>query len=138
MAEYKKPLPIPDTETEEYWKGCKRHELLMPRCKTCGQYCFPPLPMCPTCNAMDQWEWSKVSGKGKIYAWTVVHHATHPDFKEDAPYMCVQVELDDQEDLRLVSTMVDCTSEEIRAGMPVEVVFDDVTADFTLPRFKKI
>jgi len=137
MTEYSKPLPVPDQETQEYWDGCKRHELLIPRCKDCGKYCFPPFPMCPTCNSLDHWEWTKISGKGKIYSWFIAEFASHPDFANDIPYMVVMVELDEQEDIRIISNMVDCTPDEIYAGMPVKVVFDDVTSDCTLPRFSR-
>jgi len=83
-------------------------------------------------------EWSKVSGKGKIYSWFVVHHVTHPDFVDDAPYAVVLVELEEQVDLRVPSNVVDCASEDIYAGMPVEVVFDDVTEEITLPKFRRV
>ena len=135
MPAYRKPLPTPDVETQEYWRGCQRHELLMQQCKECGTYRFPPVPMCHICNSMIS-EWSKASGKGKIYSWFVVHQATHPDFADDVPYAVVLVVLDEQSDLRIPSNLVDCRIEDIRAGMPVEVVFEDVTEQFSLPKFR--
>ncbi len=137
MGEYKKPLPTPDIETKEYWEGCRRHELLMQKCKDCGTYSFPPMPMCNVCHSMSR-EWVKVSGRGKIYSWFVVHHATHPDFVDDVPYAVVLVELGEQADLRIPSNMVDCLIEDIKAGMPVEVVFDDVTDEISLPKFRPV
>ncbi len=137
MAEYKKPLPSPDEDTREYWEGCKRHELLMQRCNDCKTFRFPPLPMCPKCNSM-KWGWSKVTGRGKIYSWFVVHQPTHPDFVDDVPYTVVIVELDEQKGIRLPSNMVDCGPEDLKVGMPVEVVFDDVTEEFALPKFKVV
>ena len=137
MNKYKNPLPTPDIETREYWQGCKRHELLMQRCKDCGTYCFPPMPMCHRCNSMNR-GWARVSGKGKVYSWFVVHHATHPDFVDEVPYAVVLVELDEQADLRIPSNVVDCRIEDIQAGMPVEVVFEDVTDDISLPKFRPV
>jgi len=135
MNRYKKPLPTPDIETKEYWEGCKRHELLVQRCKDCGTYRFPPMPMCPECNSMNK-EWAKVSGRGGVYSWFVVHYATHPDFVDEVPYAVVLVELEEQANLRIPSNMVDCKIEDIRAGMPVEVVFEDVTNEISLPKFR--
>jgi len=83
-------------------------------------------------------EWARVSGKGKVYSWFVVHHATHPDFVDEVPYAVVLVELDEQADLRIPSNVVDCRIEDIQAGMPVEVVFEDVTADISLPKFRPV
>jgi len=68
----------------------------------------------------------------------VVHHATHPDFTDDVPYAVVLVELDEQADLRLPSNLVDCPIENIRPGMTVEVAFEDVTAEISLPKFRPL
>lgn len=132
---YDKPLPTIDDESKGFWEGCKLHELRMQICRDCGFYCFPPFPMCPRCNSMDR-KWERVSGQGKIYSWYVVHHATHPDFVNDVPYMVVVVTLAEQEDLHLAGNMVDCKPENIWVGMPVEVVFEDVTQDVAFPRWK--
>jgi uncharacterized OB-fold protein len=60
----------------------------------------------------------------------------HPDFAEDVPYAPAVIELD--EGIRMVSWVVDCPPEELSPGMPVEVVFDEVTADVTLPKFRRV
>lgn len=137
VIQYSKPLPVSDGETEAFWEGCRTHRLLIQRCPHCGYYCMPPYPMCPRCNSMDR-EWSPVKGKGYIYSWIVVHKATHPDFIIDAPYAVALVELDEQEDLRIPGYLVDWDSGDIQIGMQVEVVFDDVTEQITLPKWMKI
>jgi len=83
-------------------------------------------------------EWVKVSGRGNIYSWFVVHYATHPDFVDEVPYAVVIVELEEQPNIRLTSNMVDCKIEDIEAGMPVEVVFEDVTNEVSLPKFRPV
>ena len=60
----------------------------------------------------------------------------HPAFAENPPYAPVVVEL--EEGVRMVTWLVDCPPDEIEAGMPVEVVFDDVTAEVTLPKFRRV
>ena len=50
------------------------------------------------------------------------------------PYAVVVVEL--EEGARLLSNVVDCPVREIAVGMPVEVVFEDVTPEVTLPKFR--
>jgi uncharacterized OB-fold protein len=81
-------------------------------------------------------DWHKVSGKGKIFSFIVVTHPVHPAFT-NVPYATVLVELSDAPGVHIVSDLVDCPPNEIQIGMPVEVVFDDVTAKITLPRFRR-
>jgi len=90
--------------------------------------------MCPNCGSWNA-EWAEVSGKGKVYTYIVAHQPFHPAFVDDVPYAVVIVEL--EEGVRLVSNVVDCRPEDIYIGMPVEVVFDDVTEKVTLPRFRR-
>lgn len=135
MAGYTKPLPTPDRDTKGFWEGCRAHELRMQRCRDCGQYCFPPLSMCPYCNSQAR-EWAKVSGRGKLYSWLIVNYATHPDFVDDVPYPLVLVTLAEQDDLHIPGNIINCALEDLRLDLPVEVVFDDVTDEVTLPRWQ--
>jgi hypothetical protein len=90
--------------------------------------------MCPNCGSWDT-EWVKVSGKGKVYSWGVTYRAFHPGFAGDIPYASVIVELD--EGVRLTTNIVDVTPEGLYIGMPVEVIFEDVTNEITLPMFRR-
>ena len=75
-----------------------------------------------------------LSGRGEIYSFIVVHRPQHPAFFADVPYNVAIVEL--EEGIRLHSNVVGCANEELRVGMPVEVVFDKVSDEVTLPRFR--
>ena len=130
MTEYQKPLPLPTQDTREYWEGCRRHELLIQRCRKCGTFRFYPRPMCPECNALDM-EWIKAGGKGRVYSWTVAVRQFHPAF--EVPYVIAIVEL--EEGVRMTTNVINCPLEELYVGMPVEVVFEDVTEEISLPKF---
>jgi len=132
---YQKPLPRIDERSRPYWEASKRHELLLQQCQECGHYRYPPGETCPSCLS-DRLEWVKASGRGVVYTWTVFHQLYHPAFEKDVPYAVVAVELD--EGPRLLTNLVDCKVEAINIGMPVEVVFDDVTEEITLPRFRPV
>ena len=134
MSTYNKPLPTPSLESKPYWEFCKQHELRIQRCKNCGRYRHYPQLMCPHCHSLEV-EWVKTSGKGKVYSWAVSHQAFHPGFAQDVPYATITIEL--EEGVRMVSRMVDTKPEELEIGMPVEVVFEDVTEEITLPMFKR-
>jgi len=133
MTQTQKLLPIPDLDTKDFWDGCRHHYILVQRCRNCGTFRYYPRPMCHNCNSMDT-EWVRATGKGKIYSWTVTTHQFHPNFKP--PYIIAIVEL--EEGIRMTSNIMDCDPEELWIGMPVEVIFDDITSKITLPKFKPV
>jgi uncharacterized OB-fold protein len=57
-------------------------------------------------------------------------------FLKEIPYIFAIIDLD--EGVRMISTIVDCDPKQVNIGMPVKVVFTDVTPDVTLPRFRLI
>ena len=127
--------PEPHVDYNAFWDGCARGTLVIQRCADCGWYRHYPRPLCPKCRSWDA-EWIEVSGKGKVWSWTVIHNPTEPVLADNAPFNIIEVELEEQQGLRLTSNLVDCKPEEIHVGMPVEVVFEAVTDKVTLPRFK--
>ena len=135
MSEYTKPIPIPSVESQPFWDGCKKHELLLPRCGRCGSHWFPPGATCPECLSTE-WEWSKSSGRGKIYSYGVYHRVYHKSFEGEVPYVLAVIEMD--EGPRLISNIVGCGPEELVCDMPVEVTFEDITKDATLYKFKPL
>jgi uncharacterized OB-fold protein len=134
-TEYRKPLPNPlNLEvTKPFWEAAKRHELLMPRCQQCNRLFFYPREACPNCLSPDI-GWETVSGKGKLYSYTIINQPANPAFRADAPYIYGIVELD--EGPRMVTNLVDCPLDEVKVDMPVTVAFDDVTEDVTLIKFR--
>ncbi|MFQ5667946.1 MAG: Zn-ribbon domain-containing OB-fold protein [Candidatus Binatia bacterium] len=132
---YAKPLPVMDGLTKEFYAWCKRHELRLQRCCDCRTWRHVPREMCAACGSW-QWEWATSSGRGKVFTWTVVVRSLHPAFHADCPYAAVVVEM--EEAVRLVSHVVDCPLDALAIDMPVEVVFDDVTPEITLPKFRRI
>jgi uncharacterized OB-fold protein len=81
-------------------------------------------------------QWVKVSGKGYVYTFIVYHQVYHPGWKNDIPYNVTWVKLD--EGALFTTNLVECKNEDICIGMPVEVVFDDVTEEITLPKFRPV
>jgi uncharacterized protein len=131
MSDYVKPLPKPTAASRPYWDAAKRHELVLQRCGACNSFIYYPRDRCPQCLS-DQLKWQPVSGRGKVYSYTVVRRASTRSFA-DKPYVLAIVELD--EGVRM-TTNVEAPPEAIKIGMPVAVWFDDVTPDRTLVKFK--
>jgi len=130
-----KPLPDRDELSTPFWEASRRHELVLQNCQKCGSYRYPAGPFCPECLS-DELEWRKVSGRGVIYTWTVFFRAYHPAFASDLPYAVVVVEL--EEGPRIISTLVDCKLTDIKIDMPVEVTFEDVSDEISLPKFRPV
>ncbi len=130
---YSKPLPRMRDFAGEFYAFCKKHELRFQRCTQCGTWRHVPRHMCARCGSFD-WEWAKSSGRGKVFSWTTTYQPMHPSFTE-VPYAPAVIEM--EEGVRLVSWVVDVKPEELELGMPVEVVFEDVTPEVTLPKFRR-
>jgi uncharacterized protein len=133
QLEYLKPLPRSTPETAPFWEACRRHTLELQQCDACGKFWFPPSNRCQHCLSAD-WKWMPVSGNGEVFTFTVFHRAYHKGFADELPYAVAVVELD--EGPRLVSNVVGCAPEDVKIGMPVSVIFDDVTEDTTLFKFQ--
>lgn len=134
MADYDRPVPVPQPESDYYWEKAKAHELWLRKCNACVQAYFYPRDFCPTCHTKDV-TWVQSSGKGTVYAFTIVHRSP-PPFREHCPYVAAVVELD--EGARMPSNIVidDPSPDNLSIGMPVEVVFEDITDEISLPKFK--
>ena len=126
------PLPAITDDTRPFWDGCQRRELRVQRCTGCGTLRHPPAPACWRCRGFAH-EWIALSGRGTVFSHAVVHRAFLPELASHVPYTVVVVALDDAPGIRLVSNLVEG---EPQIGLPVEVVFEDVSADVTVPRFR--
>lgn len=130
---YSKPVPVPSEESRPFWEAARQGQLQLQRCRDCGAYRFPPGVLCPECSSTAT-EWSTVSGRGKVYSFVVFHRAYHPGFEGELPYAVACIELD--EGPRLLSNIVGMPAGDVRCDMPVEVVFEEITADISLPKFR--
>jgi len=133
MGEYTKPLPIPDEDSQPFWEGLRAHKIVLQRCCQCGSYRFPPRSLCPHCLSLES-EWREVSGRGKVYSFSVIHHVYRPGFADEVPYVVALIDL--EEGIRITSNIVSCTPEEVKIGMDVEAIFADVTPEITLHQFR--
>ena len=133
QAKYVKPLPRIDEETKGFWEACQRHELYLQRCRDCDTLRYYPRAVCPGCLS-DRVEWVRASGQGTVYTFTVTYQNQAPGFRDALPYVLAYVELD--EGVRMLTNIVGCSPDDVRIGMPVEVVFEDVTPSVTLPTFR--
>jgi uncharacterized OB-fold protein len=130
-----RPLPVPDESSAAYWSAAARHVLTVARCGQCGALTLPPDVMCSVCGSTDPgYEFTAVSGRGVVRSWTVVRQSFLPGF--DVPFVLVDVELEEQHDLRLIGRLLDGVGADLRLGAEVQVAFEDVTAETAVPAFE--
>ena len=136
-AGYHKQLPVIHPANAPYWEALKRHELRLQRCNECSTLRFPVSPVCYACMSTAEPTWELLSGKGTLTSWIVVERATgNPAWSEDVPYVVACVDLD--EGPRLTTNIVEADPFGLTSHMRVEVVFDDVTPEVTLAKFRPI
>ena len=135
---YKKPLPNVDHDIKPFWDALKEHKFKLFRCKECGAW-YWPVACCQ--NHANQafygnMEWVEASGRGKVFAFNIHRIAFDPAFQDDIPYVYALIEL--EEGPIFGSNVIGIDADEVKIGMPVEVVYEDITEAYTLPKFKPI
>lgn len=135
MSEWEKFMPVATEDSEEYWEHCSEDELYLQKCSDCGHVRMPPAVLCPKCLS-EKGEWTRMSGRGKVWSFVVFHHAYYPGYEEDIPYNTAIIEL--EEGPRMHTNVVGCENEDLYIGMPVEVLFEPMEddEDIHLPKFK--
>lgn len=127
-----KPAPVPTPETQPFWDGCARGELMLQRCLDCGKPYFYPRPVCPECGSVNV-EWFTASGRATLYSY-VINHRPARGFEDDAPYAIAVVQL--EEGPRMMSNIVGVpnTPEELILDMALQVSFEQ-RGDVSVPVF---
>ena len=137
MSELAFPYPIPEYGTEPYWAACNEERLLMQRCTSCDKFRWHPAPLCVFC-AHDAYEWTPLCGRGRVHTWTVITHPVHPAAVARVPYVVVEVELAEQNNLRMISNLIDCDPAAITFGAAVALAFTQHPNGQKLPVFRLV
>ncbi len=132
-----KPRPLIDDLTRPFWDAAKERRLVIQRCQDCSHLHHPPRPVCDACHSKTL-TFEQVSGRGRIYSFSVMHQPNVAGFADELPYLNILIELEEQQRLFLVSHLPDSEREHVRIGRKVEVYFEDVDAELTLPKFKLV
>lgn len=132
-----KPLPAIDELTKPFWQAAAQHQLALQRCQDCNYFNHPPRPLCDACLSQ-RLEFVPVSGRGTVYSYTVMHQPNIAGFEKEVPYINMLVELDEQPRLFMVSFLPISERDKIRIGGKVEVTFDKINDEVTLPQFRLV
>jgi uncharacterized OB-fold protein len=127
------PLPEITPHSQPHWDGLRQEKFLIQRCTQCGQPRHYPRVICSECYSTD-YSWQQASGKAKVHSWTVAHHAYHPAFKSEVPYLVITADL--VEGVRMLARFQGSTNIALRIGLPVRIGYVQLAAGITLPVLK--
>ena len=130
-----KPLPAIDDLTRPFWQAAAQHQLVIQCCQDCRYFNHPPRPLCDACLSQ-RLEFVPVSGRGTVYSYTIMHQPNIAGFEKEVPYINLLVELDEQPHLFMVSYLPLSEQSKIRIGGQVEVTFEKIDDEVTLPQFR--
>jgi len=113
--------PTPTATSKPFWDAAAAGQLSYPRCSACATWFTYLRPWCPRC-LHEPLGLAPVSGRGTVYAATVVHRPPAPAFAQLVPYTFALVDL--EEGPRVVTMITGCDPERVHPGMPVMASID--------------
>ena len=131
---WERPLPTQSPETKPFWDAADQGRFVVQQCRSCGQFQFPYRGFCSHCWTPELEE--REARSGTVFTHSTIYRNDSPGFAQDVPYVAAVVRLDDDRGGLMVQTnIVGCDPDSVHIGMPVEVVFVDMTEDRRIPMF---
>ncbi len=127
-----KPQPQISPGAEPFWEHAKRDELFLPFCEGCQKPFYYPRRWCPNCFSQNL-SWRKMTGRGEVYSFSVIHQSPLPSYQQDVPYVLAIIEL--EEGPRMMTNVLECNVDAVHVGMAVEVIFE-VRGAMKIPQFR--
>ena len=127
----KRIRPLSNPDYQEFYGFIDRCDLHLQRCSECGVVRFPVSPVCYACFSAE-WDWRRSSGRGRVSSWVVFRRQYFEDYP--APYIVVQVEM--EEGPRLTANLLGVAAESITDGLPVHVIYEQLEGGGYLMQFQ--
>lgn len=135
MSQSMYPAPVQNADSKVYWAAAADGDLVLKHCLDCGKHHFPPRQLCPYCWS-ENMAWSKSSGAGVIYSFTVMHRPPMPAFAARVPYVVALVDL--AEGPRMMANVVGDDALEVGVGDRVQVCFEARGDAAKVPQFRRV
>lgn len=130
-----RPLPFPRGEERVFFDAAREGHLSIQRCEDCSVRIGYPRAVCPNCLS-DRLIREPSAGAGVVHSFTTLHRSGNPAMADRVPYTIVLVDLD--EGVRVLADLVDAPDPVVpEIGMRVQAVFEDLSADISIPRFQR-
>ncbi len=130
-----KPVPVVQPWAQPFWDAARSQRLVLQYCCDCNRSIHYPRIECPHCGGANL-DWRQASGRGHIYSYTVVHNNAPSAFQADMPYVVAVIRLD--EGVQMLSNIVQCDPDQLQCDQQVEVVFERLDDNITLPKFRPV
>jgi uncharacterized protein len=130
-----RPIPVPSEWTKPFWDAARRGILELQRCQSCGHFQHPPYATCTQCVSTNL-KFEPVRGTGTIYAYTIMYHTGDKRFAPAVPYASIIVELDEAPGALMAGNLLEAEYTEAKVGRRVEVVFEKLNDEISLPQFR--
>lgn len=133
----RKQLPVPDEDSLVFWEGCRRQRLLIQQCDACQTFRFPASPLCRVClSALATWQ--EDPGRGEVLTFCVYHaELAGRAWRAELPYVVAVICLA-YSGVKILSQLVCDAIERVHVGLAVQVIFEPVNAQITLPKFAPV
>jgi uncharacterized OB-fold protein len=134
MPDVSRPVPKPNVyvPTKAFWDGTRAGKLMLQFCNDTNRFQHPPRPVSIYTGSRNL-EWREVSGKGQIYACTIVR-VPGPGLEGRVPLSVATVELD--EGVRIIANIIGGNPEEVTIGRRVVLAWDRLDGNTPYPAFK--
>jgi uncharacterized OB-fold protein len=130
-----KPLPVVQPWARPFWAAARERRLVLQHCRRCDRAIHYPRIACPHCGA-DDLDWKEASGRGTIYSFTIVQANAPSAFVAGIPYVVAVIRL--AEGVQMLANIVECDPGKLVCDQPVEVTFERLNDEFTLPQFRPL
>lgn len=132
------PQPMVDPTSLPWWQAAAEHRLTVQQCQECNHCALPPAPICSECRSSNL-ALAQVSGKGTLYTYTVVHRPVA--MEQELPFTIAIVELDmvgveGANGVRMMTNIVEADIKQLQIGKAVEVAWETMSDEVSIPRFK--
>ena len=124
-------LPVPSKVSPVFWVACIPVPMQIPLVTGLLAPTATPLYICPEC-ASRKLTWTRVSGKGTIYTYTIAQKSVFEDVV--GPMVVALIEL--EEGAMMTSNIVVADPNTLAIGMPVRLRYEKISDDITLPVFE--
>lgn len=125
--------PPESPATAPFWDATRRQRLMIQWCRKCDRPIHYPREACPSCLG-DDLEFRPVSGRGTVYAASMMPKPANPLMAGREPYVVALIDL--AEGVRMMSNVVGLQPAEVAPGLAVKVTWEPLSDGRHLPQFE--